>query len=73
MSFIVFLRGSEKLGERLSSCSETLFSCANIESQFDADRSRAEVSFLSLKSSPAFVRESEGNGCVELFFGQRCT
>ena len=28
---------------------------------------QAEVRFLGLKSSPAFVREPEGNGCAERF------
>jgi putative transposase len=26
-----------------------------------------EISFLGIKSSPAFVRAPEGNGCVERF------
>ena len=28
---------------------------------------RAEIGFLGIESSPAFVRESEGNGCAERF------
>ena len=28
---------------------------------------RTEISFLGLESSPAFVREPEGNGCAERF------
>ncbi len=36
-------------------------------SQFVADDFQAEVAFLGLESSPAFVREPEGNGCAERF------
>ena len=36
-------------------------------SQFVADDFQKEVVFLGLESSPAFVREPEGNGCVERF------
>ena len=36
-------------------------------SQFVADDFQAELAFLGLTSSPAFVREPEGNGCVERF------
>jgi len=36
-------------------------------SQFVADDFQAELAFLGLESSPAFVREPEGNGCVERF------
>jgi len=36
-------------------------------SQFVADDYQAELAFLGLESSPAFVREPEGNGCVERF------
>jgi putative transposase len=36
-------------------------------SQFVSDDFQAEVAFLGLESSPAFVREPEGNGCVERF------
>jgi putative transposase len=36
-------------------------------SQYVADDFQAEVVFLGLKSSPAFVREPEGNGCAEPF------
>jgi putative transposase len=28
---------------------------------------RAEIRFLGIKGSPAFVREPEGNGCAERF------
>ena len=28
---------------------------------------RAEIRFLGIESSPAFVREPEGNGCAERF------
>ncbi|MXZ35338.1 MAG: transposase [Acidobacteria bacterium] len=27
-----------------------------------------EFAFLGIESSPAFVREPEGNGCIECFF-----
>ncbi len=27
-----------------------------------------ELAFLGIESSPAFVREPEGNGCIERFF-----
>lgn len=36
-------------------------------SQFVADDFQAELAFLGLESSPAFIREPEGNGCVERF------
>jgi len=36
-------------------------------SQFVADDYQTELAFLGLQSSPAFVREPEGNGCVERF------
>lgn len=36
-------------------------------SQFVADDYRRELAFLGIESSPAFVREPEGNGCVERF------
>jgi len=36
-------------------------------SQFVADDYRRELTFLGIESSPAFVREPEGNGCVERF------
>lgn len=36
-------------------------------SQFVADDFQREVAFLGIESSPAFVREPEGNGCVERF------
>jgi putative transposase len=36
-------------------------------SQFVADDYQGELAFLGIKSSPAFVREPEGNGCVERF------
>jgi putative transposase len=36
-------------------------------SQFVADDYQREVAFLGIESSPAFVREPEGNGCVERF------
>jgi len=37
-------------------------------SQFRSDDFRNEVAFLGIASSPAFVREPEGNGCMERFF-----
>jgi putative transposase len=36
-------------------------------SQFVADDYQTELVFLGIASSPAFVREPEGNGCVERF------
>jgi putative transposase len=36
-------------------------------SQFVADDYQHELAFLGIASSPAFVREPEGNGCVERF------
>jgi len=36
-------------------------------SQFLADDYQNELAFLGIESSPAFVREPEGNGCVERF------
>jgi putative transposase len=36
-------------------------------SQFIADDYQRELTFLSIASSPAFVREPEGNGCAERF------
>ena len=36
-------------------------------SQFVADDYQGELAFLGIASSPAFVREPEGNGCVERF------
>jgi transposase InsO family protein len=36
-------------------------------SQFVADDYQRELAFLGIASSPAFVREPEGNGCVERF------
>jgi hypothetical protein len=36
-------------------------------SQFVADDYQRELAFLGIQSSPAFVREPEGNGCVERF------
>ena len=37
-------------------------------SQFMSDDFRREIRFLGLVSSPAFVREPEGNGSIERFF-----
>jgi putative transposase len=36
-------------------------------SQFVANDFQAEIAFLGMESSPAFVREPEGNGCAERF------
>src|ERR671926_1789928 len=36
-------------------------------SQFMSDHFQAELRFLGIASSPAFVREPEGNGCAERF------
>ncbi len=37
-------------------------------SQFMSDDFRSELAFVGIESSPAFVREPEGNGCIERFF-----
>ncbi len=36
-------------------------------SQYMSDDYQAEIRFLGMESSPAFVRQPEGNGCVERF------
>jgi putative transposase len=36
-------------------------------SQYMSDDYQAEIVFLGMESSPAFVRQPEGNGCVERF------
>lgn len=36
-------------------------------SQFTSDHYQTELTFLGITSSPAFVREPEGNGCAERF------
>ena len=36
-------------------------------SQYMSDHFQAELAFLGIKSSPAFVRTPEGNGCAERF------
>ena len=33
-----------------------------------SDDFQNELTFLGIESSPAFVREPEGNGCIERFF-----
>ena len=37
-------------------------------SQYMSDDFQAELRFLGIGSSPAFVRQPEGNGCIERFF-----
>ena len=37
-------------------------------SQFMSDDFQNELAFVGIESSPAFVREPEGNGCIERFF-----
>jgi transposase InsO family protein len=37
-------------------------------SQYMSDDFQAELRFLGITSSPAFVRQPEGNGCIERFF-----
>jgi len=37
-------------------------------SQFMSDHFQKEIRFLGMESSPAFVRQPEGNGCIERFF-----
>ena len=36
-------------------------------SQYVSDHFQNEITFLGMTSSPAFVREPEGNGCAERF------
>lgn len=36
-------------------------------SQYMSDDYQAEIAFLGMESSPSFVRQPEGNGCVERF------
>jgi transposase InsO family protein len=33
-----------------------------------SDDFQSEIKFLGIESSPAFVRQPEGNGCIERFF-----
>ena len=33
-----------------------------------SDDFQNKLAFLGIESSPAFVREPEGNGCIEWFF-----
>ena len=33
-----------------------------------SDDFQKEIGFLGIESSPAFVRQPEGNGCIERFF-----
>jgi putative transposase len=40
-------------------------------SQFMSDHFQTELRFLGIASSPAFVREPEGNGCAERFIRTR--
>ena len=37
-------------------------------SQYMSNDFHAELRFLGIVSSPAFVRQPEGNGCIERFF-----
>jgi len=37
-------------------------------SQFMSDDFQSEIAFLGIETSPAFVRDPEGNGFVERFF-----
>jgi len=37
-------------------------------SVYMSDDFQAEIGFLGMESSPAFVRQPEGNGCIERFF-----
>ncbi len=37
-------------------------------SVYMSDDFQAEIRFLGMESSPAFVRQPEGNGCIERFF-----
>ena len=44
-------------------------------SQYMSDDFQAAINFLGIDSSPAFVRQPEGNGCIDLpaFFGPAIT
>ena len=33
-----------------------------------SDDFQSEIQFLGIEPSPAFVRQPEGNGCIERFF-----
>ncbi len=37
-------------------------------SQYMSAHFQTEIDFLGMTSSPAFVRQPEGNGCIERFF-----
>ena len=37
-------------------------------SVYMSDDFQSEIKFLGIESSPAFVRQPEGNGCIERFF-----
>ena len=37
-------------------------------SVYMSDDFQSEIQFLGIESSPAFVRQPEGNGCIERFF-----
>ncbi len=37
-------------------------------SQYMSDDFHAELRFLGIVASPAFVRQPDGNGCIERFF-----
>src|SRR5690349_14507817 len=44
------------------------FSELSTGSVYMSDDFQAEIRFLGIESSPAFVRQPEGNGCIERFF-----
>ena len=41
---------------------------AHCGSQYMSDDFHAELRFLGIVASPTFVRQPEGNGCIERFF-----
>lgn len=49
-------------------CAEGLQLRHDHGSQFMSDDFQNEIRFLGIESSPTFVREPEGNGCIERFF-----
>ena len=57
----------ERFGTFAKSIAHGLALRHNHGSQYVSHHFQAEVHFLGIESSPAFVREPEGNGCAERF------
>jgi putative transposase len=55
-------------GEFAEGCASGLKLRHDHGSNYMADDFQNEIKFLGIESSPAFVREPEGNGCAERFF-----